>query len=159
MRAAYEADTEVTIMQRRSRLARRPQDGMIAGVLAGIGAAYDIDPTLLRIGVVALAVITGGMPLIVLYLIAAVIMPREDDTPGIDSVRHGVDDLIDRGKSFYGETRRVIDRRSEPDLRETQPGFGSGQSMEPPSGSMGSATMPPPPVSPSSVEPGSSRQP
>ena len=131
-------------MQRRSRLARRPQDGMIAGVLAGVAEAYGIDVTLLRLGVVALAIITAGGPFVVAYLIAAVVMPREDDTPGIDSVKHGVDDLVERGKSLYGETRRVIDRRSDTDLRTTGTDSDSRETAEPPSRS----SMMPPPMPP-----------
>ncbi|MGD9891087.1 MAG: PspC domain-containing protein [Dehalococcoidia bacterium] len=91
------------------RLARRPDDGMIAGVAAGVADRYDIDVTLVRLAFVALAIVSAGTA-IVLYLVAAVVMPRADEAPGMDSVRHGVDDLVSRGKDFYGETRKVVDR-------------------------------------------------
>jgi phage shock protein C len=91
------------------RLARRPDDGMIAGVAAGIAHRFDIDVTLVRLAFVALAIVSAGTA-IVLYLVAAVVMPRADDEPGVDSVKHGVDDLITRGRELYGETRKVIDR-------------------------------------------------
>jgi phage shock protein PspC (stress-responsive transcriptional regulator) len=133
-------------MQRRSRLARRPQDGMIAGVAAGIARAYDIDPTLVRVGMVVAAIVLPITPLVVVgYLVAAVVMPREDDAPGLDSVRHGVDDLVERGKSFYSETRRVIDRRSDTNLRATSTEPGSTEPAPPPSMS---SMMPPPPPPP-----------
>ena len=137
-------------MQRRSGLVRRPEDGMIAGVAAGIAQAYDIDPTLVRIGLVVAAILLPITPLVVVgYLVAAVVMPRADDTPGIDSVKHGVDDLVDRGKSFYSETRRVIGRRSDTDARATGTGSGPIDTAEPPS--MSSMMPPPPPPPPGTV--------
>lgn len=91
------------------RLTRRPDDGMIAGVAAGVAERFDIDVTLVRLAFVAFAIVSAGTA-IVLYLVAAVIMPRADESPGVDSVKHNVDDLISRGKGFYGETRKVVDR-------------------------------------------------
>jgi phage shock protein PspC (stress-responsive transcriptional regulator) len=82
---------------------------MIAGVAAGVAERFDIDVTLVRLAFVALAVVSAGTA-IVLYVVAAVIMPRADETAGMDSVKHNVDDLISRGKDFYGETRKVVDR-------------------------------------------------
>ncbi len=96
-------------MERQQKLARRPEDGMIAGVCAGIGEAYGINPMLVRLAFIGVAVISGGLAVVV-YLIAALALPRADDTPGIESVRHGVDDLVARGREMYGETRKVIDR-------------------------------------------------
>ena len=49
----------------------------IFGVCGGIGEAYDIDPTTVRIATVFLCVVTGGIPLIATYLIAWVLMPKE----------------------------------------------------------------------------------
>lgn len=48
---------------------------MIAGVCGGIGAYFNIDPTLVRIGFVALSLLAGGG--LLLYILAAVIMPDE----------------------------------------------------------------------------------
>lgn len=96
-------------MNMRPRLARRPEEGMLLGVAAGVAERYSVDPTLVRLGFVAVAVITGGVA-VVGYLIAGILMPRADDTPGIQSLRHGVDDLVARGRELYGETARVVDR-------------------------------------------------
>lgn len=102
-------------MASRGKLVRRPDEGMIAGVAAGVAQTYDIDVTLVRIAFVGLAIISVGLAA-VLYLAAAVLMPRaEDEKPSIGSLRHGVDDLVSRGRDFYGETRRVIDRRNQRD--------------------------------------------
>jgi phage shock protein C len=94
---------------REKRLARRPEDGMIAGVAAGVAQTYGIDVTLVRLAFVGLVVISAGIALPA-YLIAALVMPRDDDEPGIESIRHGVDDLVSKGKELYGETKKAIDR-------------------------------------------------
>ena len=47
----------------------------IFGVCGGFGEAYDIDPTLIRIIVVFLALATGLLPMIITYIIARLIMP------------------------------------------------------------------------------------
>jgi phage shock protein PspC (stress-responsive transcriptional regulator) len=96
--------------QQSSKLVRRPDEGMIAGVAAGVAEHYSIDVTLVRIAFVALGIITGGFA-VLLYLGAAVVMPRQEDEPGFGSLKHGVDDLVSRGRDFYGETRRAVDAR------------------------------------------------
>lgn len=96
-------------MHEKKSLARRPEDGMIAGVAAGVAETYGIDVTLVRLAFVVLAVISGGVA-VVAYLLAAVLMPREASAPGVQSVKHGVSDLVSKGKDLYGETRKVIDR-------------------------------------------------
>jgi phage shock protein C len=100
---------EVHVMAAHKKLARRPEEGMIAGVAAGIAETYDIDPTLVRLAFVALAIISGGLAILA-YLAAALVMPRADEQPGAESLKHSVDDLIARGKELYSETRRVISR-------------------------------------------------
>ena len=52
------------------------RESKIFGVCGGVGEAYDIDPTTVRIATVFLCVVTGGIPLIVTYLAAWVIMPK-----------------------------------------------------------------------------------
>ena len=45
----------------------------VAGVCGGIGEYFDIDPTLVRLGFVALSLLAGGG--LAVYIIAAIIMP------------------------------------------------------------------------------------
>jgi phage shock protein C len=56
-------------------LARK--DRKIFGVCGGIGEAYDIDPTTVRIVTVFLCLATGIFPLLITYFIAWIIMPKE----------------------------------------------------------------------------------
>ena len=48
----------------------------IAGVCGGIGEYFGIDPTLVRLGFVALSLLGGGG--LAVYIIAAIIMPDGD---------------------------------------------------------------------------------
>ena len=50
---------------------------MIAGVCAGIGEYFNIDPTLIRVGYVILSVLSAGFPGILLYIILILVMPIE----------------------------------------------------------------------------------
>ena len=61
------------------RLTRTSRDRMIGGVCGGIGRYFGIDPTLIRIGFVGLALL-GGAGLIV-YVAALLLVPLDDDTP------------------------------------------------------------------------------
>jgi phage shock protein C len=55
-------------------LRRIPQNGVIAGVCAGIAEYFDWSPKLLRIGTVLLFVFGGGFPVIVIYCVLWYVM-------------------------------------------------------------------------------------
>ncbi len=59
------------------KLHKSSTNKMIAGVCSGIGEYFDIDPTLVRLGFVALSFLAGGG--LMVYLIAAIIIPGEDN--------------------------------------------------------------------------------
>ena len=48
----------------------------ITGVCGGIGEYFDIDPTLVRLGFVALSLLAGGG--LAVYIIAAIVMPERE---------------------------------------------------------------------------------
>ena len=55
----------------------RSKDKMVAGVLAGIGNYFDIDPTIIRIAYVVLSIASVGFPGLIAYLIMWAIIPEE----------------------------------------------------------------------------------
>lgn len=63
------------MMEPDKRLYRSESNRMIAGVAGGLGAYFDIDPTIVRLGFVALAFLGGSG--IVAYLVAWIIVPPE----------------------------------------------------------------------------------
>jgi len=60
------------------RLYLSEKDCKIAGVCGGIGETYDIDPTLVRLAMVFLCVVTGVLPLLVTYLVSWAIIPKKN---------------------------------------------------------------------------------
>lgn len=65
------------------RLTRSTQDRKIAGVCGGLGHHFGLDPTLIRLGVVAVAILTGGVPALVGYVIAWAIVPEDTTVTGV----------------------------------------------------------------------------
>lgn len=58
------------------RLYRSRTKKMVAGVCGGIAEYFNIDETIVRLGVALVTAVTGFIPGIVFYFIAAVIMPE-----------------------------------------------------------------------------------
>ena len=52
-------------------------DKKIFGVCGGIAETYDIDPTLVRLAIVFLTLVSFVAPLVVTYIIAGIIMPSK----------------------------------------------------------------------------------
>ena len=57
------------------QLRRSQTDRKISGVCGGIAEYLNVDPTLVRLAAVALAIITGGA-FIIAYIVAMVVMPQ-----------------------------------------------------------------------------------
>lgn len=60
------------------RLHLSETDRKMAGVCGGIGEYFNVDPTIVRIVVVALALMTGILPLVIGYLLAWAIIPNPE---------------------------------------------------------------------------------
>jgi phage shock protein PspC (stress-responsive transcriptional regulator) len=58
------------------RLYRSRTRKMVAGVCGGIAEYFNIDETIVRLGVALVTAITGIVPGLVFYFIAAVVMPE-----------------------------------------------------------------------------------
>ena len=61
------------------RLHLSKKDKKILGVCGGIAETYDLDPTLVRLAVVFLALVTWVVPVIITYIVASFIMPDPDE--------------------------------------------------------------------------------
>lgn len=59
------------------RLYQSARDRKLAGVCGGIAAYFNIDSTVVRLTWVVFTILTGIIPGIVAYIIAAMIMPEE----------------------------------------------------------------------------------
>jgi phage shock protein PspC (stress-responsive transcriptional regulator) len=63
-------------MELHNRLYRSRSERMVAGVAGGIADYADVDPTIVRLIWVAALLTTGPLALL-LYLLCAIVMPRE----------------------------------------------------------------------------------
>jgi phage shock protein C len=64
------------------RLVRRTDDNMLGGVCAGLADHLGLDPTLVRV-LTVLATVLGFGSVIIAYLIAWVIVPKDVDVYGV----------------------------------------------------------------------------
>jgi phage shock protein PspC (stress-responsive transcriptional regulator) len=64
---------------RTAPIRRSRSDRVLAGVCGGIAASYGADPTAVRLLAAIIGVLTGIVPMLVLYLIAAVVIPEATD--------------------------------------------------------------------------------
>jgi phage shock protein C len=62
------------------KLYRSSHDRMLAGVCGGLAEYFNIDPTVVRLLFVLLALVTVGFPMVLAYFILYIIVPRN---PGI----------------------------------------------------------------------------
>lgn len=59
------------------QLYRSREERMIGGVCAGVGEYFGIDPTLIRLGFVLGALLTGVGPMVLTYIIMLIVVPEE----------------------------------------------------------------------------------
>lgn len=64
-------------MEEQKRLTRPRTGRILAGICAGIGHYFGVDPTLVRVGYVALSLFSAGFPGLLLYIILLIIIPEE----------------------------------------------------------------------------------
>jgi len=61
------------------RLYKSNTNKVFAGVIGGIGEYFNIDPTLLRLAYLLIAIFTAFVPAIIGYIIAAIIVPSKEE--------------------------------------------------------------------------------
>lgn len=84
----------------RTRPVRLPRQGPVAGVAAGIGHRYEVDPVLVRVAFVV-STLFGGAGL-VLYLACWLLLPRAGDPAS------AAESLLGRGHSSESGTKTIV---------------------------------------------------
>lgn len=59
------------------RLYRSRHDRVFSGVCGGLGERFDVDPALVRLGWIVVGILTGVFPLLVIYVLMAIVVPEE----------------------------------------------------------------------------------
>ena len=62
-----------------SKLHRSRENSVLAGICGGIGEAHQMDPTLVRLILVFLTLVTGLFPLLITYIIGWAVIPVEGE--------------------------------------------------------------------------------
>jgi len=75
--ASHEAHTDAGP----DRLYRSRTNRVLAGVCGGIAERYGSDPTAVRLAALIIALFTGVVPMVVAYIIAAIVIPEIDGGP------------------------------------------------------------------------------
>ncbi|MEU0543001.1 PspC domain-containing protein [Nocardia sp. NPDC005978] len=84
----------------RTRPVRLPQQGHVAGVAAGFGVRYNIDPVVVRVAFVVSALFGGAG--IVLYLLAWLLLSQQGDQTS------AAESLFGKGQSSQGSSKTVV---------------------------------------------------
>jgi phage shock protein C len=61
------------------KIYRSKKGKMIAGICGGLGEMFDIDPTLIRLGLVFIGLVTGIVPLVIAYILGWIIIPENPE--------------------------------------------------------------------------------
>ncbi|MGE8204548.1 PspC domain-containing protein [Heyndrickxia sp. NPDC080065] len=61
------------------RLSKSTTDKKVCGVLAGIAKYFNVDPTLIRLGFIVLALATAIFPCLIGYFLAYLVLPDDTD--------------------------------------------------------------------------------
>jgi phage shock protein PspC (stress-responsive transcriptional regulator) len=69
------------------KLYRSSKNKKIAGICAGLGEFFNIDPTIIRLVFVFLAILTGIVPFIIIYFVAIFIIPIETSEIEIPKIK------------------------------------------------------------------------
>ena len=64
----------------KKRLYKSNTNKVISGVIGGVGEYFDLDPTLLRLAYLLIAVATAIVPAIIAYIVASIIVPSKPHT-------------------------------------------------------------------------------
>lgn len=59
------------------RLYRSDTNKVLCGVIGGVGEYFDIDPTVLRLGYIILAFMSGFFPAVIGYFFAVLVVPKK----------------------------------------------------------------------------------
>lgn len=58
------------------RLYRSEQNSLIGGVAGGISEYYEVDPVIVRLIGIFVALVTGIVPLALMYLLSVMVIPK-----------------------------------------------------------------------------------
>ena len=70
-------EKKLLLKRRKQNKMRKKLDKAVSGIFSGLGDMYDIDPTILRLAFVFIALATAVFPALIFYIIASMVIPLE----------------------------------------------------------------------------------
>jgi phage shock protein C len=64
-----------------NRIYRSETDKYLAGICGGLAEMYTWDPTVIRLILIFLTLVTAALPVIVTYIIGWIVIPKKSDLP------------------------------------------------------------------------------
>lgn len=96
--------------RRGGQLSRSKSEQILGGVCGGLGSAFDVDPNLVRLIFIVLAVIGGAG--IWIYLLLWLFLPLEGEPrEPAQSIRGGADEIVSRVRQLGRDARSSRSRR------------------------------------------------
>lgn len=96
-----------------NRLYRDKEHAMLGGVCAGLANRFDVDPTLVRVGAIALAIVTAALPVALVYIALWIVMPAGSEA---STKRPSKDELTEEFRSAGNrvtEAGRIVGRAAK----------------------------------------------
>lgn len=86
------------------RLYRSSRNRVFSGVCAGVAEYFGGDPTMVRLATAVIWLFTGIIPMTVLYIVAAIIVPERDveEGPDLAAVAHARPAAVGSGVLIFG---------------------------------------------------------
>lgn len=63
------------------KLYKSEKNKVLSGVLGGVAEYFEIDPTIVRLGYILITIMTNGLPGVLAYIIATLIVPDKNKSP------------------------------------------------------------------------------
>jgi phage shock protein C len=82
---------EMTPRRSRRRFLRSSTNRVFSGVCAGVADYWGGDPTMVRLATLILGLFSGIFPMVILYVVVAIVVPERGVGVGVDGVAHGAD--------------------------------------------------------------------
>lgn len=90
------------------QLYRSRSNRTFAGVCGGLAEYYGADPSAVRLATVVIGLLTGVVPLLIVYLVAAIVIPERPADGTVVPVRQGVTLRPGQGSLIVGAVLIVV---------------------------------------------------
>ena len=98
-------------MSAQKQLYKIPEQGFISGVLAGIAQYLEIDIALTRLLFVIFVFLSGIFPGVIIYIIAAIVMPTKEALDSNQTVKEDNDNTTQKAETVSDDAEARIEVR------------------------------------------------